>query len=148
MEIKKLCQLTLIFISLLYVIGLAKAQSSLGQVLQINTHFQEIYGKPTWLLIVRDVDTGIVSPYLFDIRQNNNFWIAFTFGHSYRVVSSSLTFNHSAKIDNFCNLEDGILAEQSMYITLTGILAPDPSRLVCHIIKYADINFTVANDNE
>ena len=71
------------------------------ETLQIYTHFQTFVGKPTWLLIIRDVETGLVSPYIFDIRNNDNFWLAFTFGHHYKVTTSKLTFGHFAVINNF-----------------------------------------------
>ncbi len=142
MKIKKIDWLGL-FATLGCMLNVAQADDFVGQVLQINTHFRIVYGKPTWLLIVRDVETGLVSPYLFDIRKEDNYWVAFTYGHTYQVTASSLTFGPRANIKNFCHLENGILAGQSMTITLTGELAPVTSSYHCHISKYKDMPFTI-----
>jgi hypothetical protein len=133
------------FLILINLIASAQAQNSLGQTLQIYTHFKSILGKPSWLLIVRDVNTGQVSPYLFDLKHNNNFWVAFTYGHTYRVTASVLKFGAYAEIKNFCGLEDGILSGQSMYITLSGKLSPDPTSSKCYVMKYNDTLFTIVN---
>lgn len=109
----------------------------LGETLQINTHFNSIAGKPTWLLIVRDVTNGQVLPYLFDIRNQDNYWIAFTVGHAYRITRSALTFGTYASISNFCHLEDGIITGRSMFITLTGDLTPIAKSSHCQITSYA-----------
>lgn len=147
MAIKKICQISLLCLCLFGIALSVKAQSSLGQTLQINTHFRSIIGKPTWLLIIRDVDSGQVLPYLFDIRHNDNFWVAVTFERSYRVVVSNLKFGPFAVINNFCGLENGILSGKSMYITLTGMLTPDPDSSACHVLKYSDMPFTVVDNN-
>ncbi len=144
MKVKKTGWLKLL-ITLGMMVNIAQANDPIGQVLQINTYFQNIYGKPTWLLIVRDEETGLVSPYLFDIHQKDNYWVAFTYGHTYRVTTSSLTFGPRAKIKNFCQLEDGILAGQSMTITLKGILAPVASSYRCHVTKSQDMPFTIVD---
>lgn len=140
----KLSQL-LLMTGLLFTSINITAQNSLDQTqtLQIYTQFRYIVGAPTWLLIIRDVDTGLISPYVFDIRNNDNFWVAFTYGHNYKVTASTLTFGRFAVIKNFCNLENGILSGKSMYMTLTGILTPDPKSLRCRVIKYSDTKFTI-----
>jgi len=124
----------------------AAAQTPLGQTLQINTRFRSIIGKPTWLLIIRDIDTGIVLPYLFDIRNNQDFWVAFTFARDYRVTVSELKFGPFAVIHNFCHLEDGILSGKSMIITLTGDLTPSRQTAKCHVLKYNDSAFPIVTN--
>lgn len=130
-----------------FITAQADDNNGMGQVLQINTHFKTVYGTPTWLLIVRDVDTGLVTPYQFDIHKEKNYWIAFTYGHSYRITASSLSFGHFAKINNFCKLQNGILSGQSMMIRLTGVLAPVPS-YQCIVSKSKDIPFTSSSQNQ
>jgi len=107
-----------------------------GQAMQISTHFHSVEGSPSWLLILRDVSTGEVFPYVFDVKNNDNYWVAFTKGHSYRVTVSSLTFGPYAKIKNLCNLEDGVLNGQSLNVTMTGVLSPDPHQFRCRIMRY------------
>jgi len=143
MAMKKKCGLVWLLASALFTA--ANAQNPLGQTLQIYTHFHSILGKPSWLLVVRDVETGQVSPYLFDLRHNNNFWVAFTYGHSYRVTASTLKFGAYAEINNFCRLENGILSGKSLYITLSGKLTPDPKSSKCYVTKYRDMSFTITN---
>lgn len=129
-------------------INAAFAQNPFGQTLQISTHFRHVVGHPTWLLIVRDVETGVVSPYLFDIHDNDNFWIAFTFGHSYRVTASTLKFGPFAIIHNFCHIEDGILSRQSMIINVSGSLTPLRGTSKCETMKYNEIEFPIYHNPE
>lgn len=146
---KKLYQISVVFALLLIMKLPAYANEVLKQTIQINTHFSYIVGMPAWLLIIRDVDTGRVSPFLFDIRNNDNFWLAFSSGRNYRVTASTLTFGHYAIINNFCRLEDGVLSGKSMAISLTGVLTPNSRDIHCHVRRYDDtIPFTVVNTNE
>jgi hypothetical protein len=112
--------------------------ATVGQTFQISTRFSNVYGKPIWLFIVREVETGKVRPYIFDITQRNNFWIAFTEGHSYRITVSELKFGPYAKIHNFCRLQNGILTGKSMTINITGELSPNPRSFKCNVIKFQD----------
>ncbi|HLB57200.1 MAG TPA: hypothetical protein VJL60_00110 [Gammaproteobacteria bacterium] len=132
----------------LLLVNSAIASNLPGQTLQVYTHFREIIGKPSWLLIIRDVNTEQVFPYLFDIRNNDNFWVAFTEGHSYRVTVSNLKFGTDSVINNFCGLENGILSGKSMYITLSGTLSSDRATSKCFVQTYNGMPFTVVNDNK
>jgi len=111
----------------------AFAESGIGETINIYTQFKQFVGKPTWLLIIRDVETGLVSPYIFDIRNNENYWIAFTYGHTYRVTVSNLKFGTYGEVQNFCGLEDCILSGASLYMTLKGVLTPDPKTTKCYV---------------
>lgn len=115
-----------------------------AQTLQINTHFDSVHGKPEWLLIVRDLESGRVLPYLFDIKNNDNFWIAFTSSRSYKVTVSDLKFGQSTVLHNFCHLE-GINIGKSMMISLRGKLYPDRNKIICDVMKYGDIPFPIVN---
>jgi len=123
----------------------AQPANPFGQVIQIYTHFdREIVGKPTWVLILRDVDTGQVLPYLYDVRDQDNFWIALSFGRNYRIVESLMKFYPSGrKIKNFCGIEDGILKERSLYITLTGRLSANRYSSNCQVMYSKGTNFYV-----
>jgi hypothetical protein len=137
MAVKKFWRFLLLTLS--FILSSASYSQSMSQTLQITTRFSSFITKPTkptWLLIVRDMETGKLLPYIFDINKNDNFWIAFTAGRSYRITASSVTFGPFAKINNFCNLENGIISGKSMIITLTGELSPDPNRLRCNVMKY------------
>ncbi len=124
-----------LLITLSCIIHIAHADRAMGQV-HISTHFKTLYGSPTWLLILRDVDTGRVSPYQFDIRKEDNYWVALPYGHNYRITASSLTFGHFAKINNFCKLENGIISGKTVEVRLTGVLAPVTTSYRCHVSKY------------
>ena len=116
------------------------------QTLQIYTNFKSIIGKPSWALIIRDVDTGLVSPYIFDISKNDSFWVAFSYGHNYKITSSTLQFEGCGEIKNFCNLENGIISGKSMYMTLSGVLSPNPHTVKCNVLKYGDTKFTIVEN--
>lgn len=123
------------------------ANNQIGQTIQIYTRFRQFVGKPTWLLIIRDVETGLVTPYIFDVRNNENYWVAFTYGHHYRITVSQLKFGTYGEINNFCQLENGILSGTSMYMTLTGVLTPDPKTTKCFVHHYKNASFTIVNEN-
>ncbi len=144
MAIRKLCALLWFSISLSGWITSASAANPMGQTLQINTHFRSIAGNPVWLLILRDADTGVVVPYLFDIQNNDNFWLAFSYGRNYIVTVSNLKFGPFAVIPNFCHLESGVLRGKSMIITLSGDLTPVPVTFKCNVVKYNDSAFSIA----
>lgn len=129
----KMLRLLRLFLASLLLYPLAAVG---GETLQIATHFDDIMGSPTWLLILRDVNSGEVFPYLFDIKNNNNYWVAFTTGRSYRVTASTLTFGPYAKIKNLCNLENGILNGKSLGISLSGTLSPNPHQFRCRVMPY------------
>lgn len=138
MAIKKFFLFILFTVSILFPLRSIAIEAPLGQVLQINTRFNYIYGEPSWLLIIRDMKTGQIIPYLFDLKKNDNFWVAFTAGRTYRVTASNLKFGPCAKISNFCGLENGVLTGKSMWIMLSGTLSPDPRSYKCHVSKYRD----------
>ncbi|MBX3708406.1 MAG: hypothetical protein KIT56_07130 [Gammaproteobacteria bacterium] len=124
----------------------------LGQVIQINTRFRSFVGKPTWTLIIRDIDHGQNIPYLFDIRRGGNHWVAFTYGRNYLITASRLQIEtyqsrynkyKNYRIKNFCNLESNgrIIRGRSMYITIEGHLSPYSNTYVCHVSTYPTGNF-------
>lgn len=121
------------------------AQSPFGQVISINTYYKWMYAPADWLLIIRDDESGIVTPYLFSFVSPSNNWIAFSYGRTLRVTVSELTFGPFAKIKNFCGLEDGILTNTSIYITITGVLSPDPNSSFCNIRYFKNTPFTIVS---
>lgn len=144
MAIKKCYVLLWLLISIFSWIMPAFAINPMSQSVQINTHFRSITGKPVWLLVVRDANTGVVVPYMFDIRINDNFWIALSPGRNYIITASTLKFGPFAIIHNFCHLEDGVLSGTSMIIRLSGDLTPVPGTFKCHVSKFKDTPFSVA----
>lgn len=121
----------------------AFSQDQIAQTLNISTHFTSIVDKPSWLLELRDMESGLVLPYLFDIRNNDNFFFAFSKEHSYRVVASVLKFGPYATIKNFCKLESGVITGKSMLISITGVLSPDPRKTFCRVNKFSQRIFTI-----
>ena len=142
---KRVCQVVLLSIGLLSALSSHAQNNFLGQTVQINTYLNTIIGKPSWLLIVRDVETGQVIPYQFHFKNTENAWIAPTFARAFRVTVSTLQFGSSTFITNFCGLEDGILSRESLFVSLTGTLSPDPRSVQCHVRKYLNYSFPIAN---
>lgn len=143
MKFKRIAQFglfSLVFISASY----SQALDSIAQVLQIYTHFHCVVDKPSWLLELRDLQSGQVFPYLFDVKNNDNFWVAFTKEHDYEIVASEMKFGRCAEIHNFCHLENTVLCGKSMYITLSGVISPDRRTTSCHVLKYSSMQFTIA----
>ncbi|OGT61535.1 MAG: hypothetical protein A3E85_05505 [Gammaproteobacteria bacterium RIFCSPHIGHO2_12_FULL_45_12] len=116
-----------------------------GQTIQIYTHFSAYQGHPVWLLIIRDLDRGQVLPYLYEVTQKDDFWLAFTYSRNYIITVSDLTFNPGkGKIHNFCRLENRNLHGESLYITLSGHLTVDTRDFTCQVSRYQDGNFSIA----
>ncbi|HSW93100.1 MAG TPA: hypothetical protein VLJ15_01950 [Gammaproteobacteria bacterium] len=129
---------------LFFDVAPAHAARPLNQTIQITTHFRTITGNPVWLLILRDADSGVVMPYLYDVKNEDNFWLALSFGRNYIITASTLKFGPFAVIHNFCHLEDGVLAGKSMTVTLTGDLTPVSITSRCRVLKYNDNAFTIS----
>jgi hypothetical protein len=143
---KKLCQVVLLCITLFMLMPASAEMNALtGQTIQITTRYKSIMGKPTWVLILRDEETGEVLPYMYDVRKEENFWIALSNTHSYRVTSSTMTFGPFAIINNYCHLVDGVILGKSMIITLGGTLTPNRNTSRCRIMKYYDVPIPVVN---
>jgi hypothetical protein len=151
--------LSLLMTSCLFAAPLyaGEGDNGFGQTIQIYTRLQSFVGKPSWLIIIRDVDNGQNIPYLFDIKRGNNFWVALTFSRNYMITVSDLQFSPyrtysnrtnpytSAKISNFCHLESNgrVIRGESLYITLEGDLTPY-NTYSCHVSSYRDTNFSIA----
>jgi hypothetical protein len=140
---KKAFRLWLSTVCLLSLSSPLFADNEVAQTLTIYTHFKSIVGNPSWLIELRDAESGLVLPYLFEIHENKNYWLAFSKEHSYRVVASVLKFGPYVTINNFCGIENGILKGKSMYIHVTGIIAPDLRRTKCRAIKINQEQFTI-----
>jgi len=143
MRIRKFFAFLWLGISLSCWITPSNAQNPMGQTLQINTHFRSITGNPVWLLIIRDLDSGVVLPYMFDIKNNDNFWLAFSFSRNYVITASHLKFGPFAVINNFCHLENKILSGKSMIISLSGHLTPSPKTFNCHVLTYNSLSLPI-----
>ena len=141
MAIKNLCQVGLLWICLFCLSPLYAQDILAGDTIQIYTEFQSLIGKPSWLLILRDMNTGQILPYVYDIRNNDNFWIALPMSHNYRVNVSTMTFGPYAVIHNFCHLEDGVINWHSLNITLKGNLTPDRHTTHCYIQRVKNLPF-------
>jgi len=127
-------------------VGYCQRGNGLGQTIQINTDFRSAISKASWTLIIRDIDHNQVIPYVYDIDQGTNYWMAFTYGRNYLITVSELTFYPSdRKIKNFCGLESMGAVERgtSMQIQLSGRLSRNPDTFNCNVLKYADSNFNI-----
>lgn len=125
----------------------AESMGDLGQTIQISTNLTSFAEKPSWLLIIRDVDHNQVLPYLYDFTTEDNYWIALTYSRNYIVTVSELTFSPSGrKIHNFCQLESmgAIQRGNSISVNITGKLTPHAYTSHCQVLKYAGSNFNIA----
>ncbi len=128
----------------------------LGQTIQIHTFLHSFVGKPTWTLIIRDIDHNQNVPYLFDVTSGENYWVALTYGRNYLITVSNLKIEtyrerrntyKQYKLNDFCHLESNgrIIRGESMYITIEGDLSPNTNTFSCHVLTYPDGNFSIAN---
>ena len=150
--IKKL----LIMIGLSFACGLSTSSAwsdqvdGFGETIKIRTNLRTFVGKPTWLLIIRDIDHNQNIPYLYDFSRGTNYWLAFTYGRNYVITISELVFNpYDRKIKNFCNLQSmgAIQRGVSMDIHITGDLSPRTNTFQCNIMRYSNTNFDVDSDD-
>jgi hypothetical protein len=149
--IKKLaiCTSILFFACLNTPATYAQGGDGVGQTIQIYTQLNSFIGRPSWLIIIRDIDHNQNIPYLYDFDTEDNFWVALTYGRNYLVTTSELQFSpyrehpyrfysnyfSERKINNFCHLESHgrILHGESMYIMLRGKLTPNPDTYTCSV---------------
>ena len=127
-------------------------EDGIGQTIKIHTHLDSFIGRPSWLLMIRDIDHNQNVPYVYDFTDGNNFWLAFTYSRNYLIIASTLQFApykanpyRTRTIRNFCGLESSgrINRGISIHVTLTGNLTPDTNTFQCNVLRYADTNFTV-----
>lgn len=143
MSVKKIIKLGLLS-SLFFLSPLAQAQlEQIKHIIEIHTKLTSIVGRPTWLIVLRDMNSGHILTFMYDFILYENDWVAYSKNRKYRVVSSSLKFGPDIVINNFCGIQDGILEGTSMYITLIGAITPDPTTAKCKVLKYNDVGFTV-----
>lgn len=125
----------------------------LGQTIQIHTRLHSFVGKPSWLIIVRDIDHNQNIPYVFDIQRGNNFWVIMTYARNYLITVSKLQFSpyrrnpyNSKTINNFCQLESrgAVIKGESIFVTIDGDLTPNQDTFSCNVARYANTSFTVA----
>lgn len=140
-------------ILLLWLLGVApttfaQSDNPLGQTIQIYTQLHSFVGKPTWLLVIRDIDHGQNIPYLYDFKRGDQYWMALTYSRNYLIVASTLVFNpyEKLKINNFCHLESQgrIIRGDSFYITIRGDLSPNTNTFTCDVHRYTDSYFNIA----
>lgn len=146
---KRICQKILALLACLVITSSAMADpDDFGQTIQIYTQLKSFVGRPSWLLIIRDIDHNQNIPYMYDFEKGDNFWLAFTFGRNYLITASRLVFNPytNKKISNFCGLESNgrIMRGQSLYITIIGKLTPNTDSYNCSVLSYQDSNFAIA----
>lgn len=144
-----------------FVAGTADAnigRDGLGQTIQIYTRFHSFVGKPSWTIIIRDIDNNQNIPYVFDITRGDNFWFLFTYGHNYMIIKSDMQISNFRsryndydlyKIKDFCHLESNgrIIRSESLYITIAGTLTTNMDGITCHISRFKDPNFTVVSQD-
>lgn len=156
MHTLKLIGLTLLGLISFYSYPLYAQSDSLGQSIQIYTRLHSFVGRPSWLLVIRDIDNGQNIPYVYDFYHGNNFWLAFTFSRNYLITASTLSFSPYSRdpdktkvIHNFCHLESqGLISHgQSLTIQISGDLSPNPSTFICNVARYNDSNFYIAQPN-
>lgn len=146
--IKQFIAICLLFI-MQSIPSLSQADDSFGQLLQIHTDLCSMRGKPSWLLIIRDLDHHVNIPYLYDFYQNQNYWMALTNSKNYLITASRLQFHiynirentyRSYTINNFCGLESNgrIIHGNSFTIRITGDLKPYSDTLQCNVSQYFD----------
>lgn len=158
-----------IFFCLCLIASISSAQSDstpayfptneFGQTIQIQTRLHSFLGKPTWLLVIRDLDHNQNIPYVYDFHRAENFWLAFTYGRNYLILASTLQIEtykprenryKKFKINNFCHLESNgrINRGTSMYLTISGHLSANTNTFSCHLLKYQDADFSVAPQSD
>lgn len=110
-----------------------------GETIQIHTNLRTFVGKPSWLLIIRDLDHNQNIPYLYDFTRGSNYWVALTYGVNYEITVSEMTFNpYDRKIKNFCNLRSmgAIQRGTGMDIRISGDLSPNTNTYTCTVTKH------------
>lgn len=133
--------------SLLASVAFAQPMDNFGQTIEITTDLKSFVGKPSWLLIIRDVDHGQNIPYLFDFEGTDNGWVAFTYGRNYEILTSEIQFSpYGRKTNNFCNLQTMGTIQHAVGIRvhISGKLTPHHYSYNCKVTKFAESDFTIS----
>lgn len=154
--------LVVVFAALAASMSIAMVGSDgLGQTVQINTHFRSVVDKSSWLLMIRDVDHNQNIPYVFNLTEGDQNWVAFTYSRNYLILASTLqmyTYDAYAnqykmyRIANFCNLESRgrIVRGKSVFVQAGGSLRPRGHAYTCQVSAYSDAQFAISpiNNNQ
>lgn len=127
----------------------------LGQTIEIHTRLRSFIGKPSWTLIIRDLDHGQNIPYLFDFTRGDDHWVVFTYSRNFLITASRLQIEtyrsrynkfKNYRINNFCNIESNgrIIRGNSMYITIEGDLSPYSNSYTCNVSSYPDGKYFIS----
>lgn len=133
-----------LFICILFAITLPVYSEDAPHTIEIRTRFSSFVGKPSWLLIIRDIDRGESYPYFFDVQRGENYWAVPTHGHNYLITVSNLRIITYDAYDNqykkyevkdFCHLESRgrVIHGKSALITIDGRLSKNTNGYRCTI---------------
>lgn len=149
MKLKKLNIYGVLFLFLSTIPFVSYADDGLGQLIHINTRFSSLVGRPSWLIVIRDIDHGQNLPFIYDITRSENAWVLATSGRNYEILASTLQFapyRYDVKnnrytqrtVNNFCGLESRgrIIRGESMTITVSGRLTPNTNTFSCNVLRY------------
>lgn len=122
------CKMLMVLALLFLPSTFAAADSS--QTIKIRTDFTKMSKPASWLIIVKDVDSPAVYPYLFDLTKEANTIVIFTNARNYRVISV-VQFPHAHRqISNYC-LPQAIISDLSLEVTVKGDLSPNRATSDC-----------------
>jgi len=118
----------------LLIMGITTARP----LIQIEGQLKEIKANPSWFILLRNVDTGSIVPWMLDLQGPFVHWSVFPEGHDYQIIASEMRFNDNTVLHNVCDIEDGIVSGRSLQITLKGQLTPTSDTFDCRKMSWSD----------
>ena len=125
----------LVWAVMLLLTPFTASHADVSQIIQIHTRFTKVWDTASWLVIVHDLDSSGVYPYVFDLVDADNFFLIYTNARNYRL-DSVLQFDLSQqKFHHFC-LPTQNITGKSLIVYLRGNLTADPATLDCNITQF------------
>ncbi len=95
-----------------------------------SSQLTAVKGKPTILLIVKNLDNNTIQPYMFHISCARPFAMFNFHAHQYKILEARLQTNFGT-IKRFCRIARGIVTDKNLQIRLRGTLDKSIYHMVC-----------------
>lgn len=111
-----------------------EAEALPRNTISMGTQLSQIDDYPTWLIELRNFETGSLVPWQYNFQKYaNNQWIVIPEGAEYQITASEIHFLNGAVFYNVCDLEHRTFLHQSIALDLSGQLTPESATLLCRV---------------
>lgn len=99
------------------------------QAIQLVVQLQELSGNPTYWMVVQNVDTGEVTPFMYPLNQANDEHLFETTGSNYKILA--LQIQSQTGVSTPCQLDQKIVENEATRVIISGSLT-QTAQLSCN----------------